>query len=71
MADDFLFSPWPALGGLIYLLVVCSLLVLAAHRKKVLDIHDRAIASRELRRKYLENIQQNHFSTQSDETETT
>ena len=42
--------------ALAYLLVTCCLAVLSSHHKKVIDCHDRARASRELRRRYLESI---------------
>lgn len=54
--DELLKSVWLPLAFLVYLLVTCCLTVLASHHKKVIDIHERARLSREMRRKYLESM---------------
>jgi hypothetical protein len=56
MIDEMVQSVWGPMIALAYMLVTCCLAVLSAHHKKVIDCHDRARASRELRRRYLESL---------------
>jgi hypothetical protein len=56
MIDELVQSVWPPMIALAYMLVTCCLVVLSSHHKKVIDCHDRARASRELRRRYLETL---------------
>ncbi len=44
------------LGLLTYLLVTCTLTVMAAQRKHALDVHDRIRESKRLRQEYLEAV---------------
>ncbi len=43
---DALERVWPVLAGLAYLLVACSLSVLAAYRRAAIETHDRAREAR-------------------------
>lgn len=48
---------WFVLVGLAYVLVASVLVVLASQRKQAIDVHDRAIAARAMRRQYMEQME--------------
>lgn len=50
-------SIWPVLAFLAYMLVTCTLLVLAAQRRHALEIHNRIRESKRLREEYLTTVQ--------------
>ena len=58
MALDVILSVWPVLLGLAYVLVTCTLSVLASHRRHMIDMHDRVRRSKQLRSDYLHAVEE-------------
>ncbi len=49
---------WPVLAGLAYLQLVAICKVLGAQWQREVDLHDRAVQAREMRRDYHEAVRQ-------------
>ena len=48
---------WPVLALLVYVLFTCVLLILAAHQKRALSVHDHIRESKALRQQYLRALE--------------
>jgi cell division protein FtsL len=57
MTLEILAKTWPVLLLLVYVLLTCVLLVLAAHQKRTLSLHDHIRESKALRQRYLNALE--------------
>jgi len=48
---------WPLLVFFAYLLVTCTLVVLASHRRHAIEMHDRVRRSKQMRTEYLRALE--------------